>query len=60
MPVQTLDISEAAAHAIARLRDSYVSTQPKNSEFRRRHPGATPGKVIVIVPTCVLSSLGLP
>lgn len=60
MRVRTLDISETAAHAMAWLRDCYVSTEPKNPEFPRRHPGVTLGKAIVIVPTCGLSSLGPP
>ena len=60
MRVRTLDFSEAAAHAMACLRDSYVSTQLMNPEFPKRRPDAVPGKELVIVPVCELASLGPP
>ncbi len=46
MPVQTLEISEAAAHAMAWPPDSDGSTKSMNPGFLKPHPGATPASVI--------------
>lgn len=52
----------AAAHAMT-WPGGFLCVDPaegNHQQFPKRHPGATPGKVFVIVPACGLFSLGPP